>query len=62
MVDTFFDKKSALLARPETLAMRDKSAPGGAVKNENMLNKELTEEFTNQLFEKLKNEKYTHHL
>ena len=31
---------------------------GGAVKN--MSNQDLAEEFTNQLLENLKNEKYTH--
>ena len=57
MVDKFFDKKSALLARPETLAMRDKSAPSGAAKNENMLNKELTEELHKPVIRKAKKRK-----
>ena len=38
MVHKFFDKKSVSLALSETLATRDKSAYGGAVKNENMSN------------------------
>ena len=36
----------------------DKKTSGGAVKN--MSNQDLAEEFTNQLLENLKNEKYTH--
>ena len=44
MVYKFFDKKSASLAQPETLATRDKSAPGGLAKNGNMLNQELSED------------------
>ena len=44
MVYKFFDKKPASLARSKTLATRDKSASGGAIKNANMSNKELAEE------------------
>ena len=44
MVYKFFDKKPASLARSKTLATRDKSASGGAIKNANMPNKELAEE------------------
>ena len=36
----------------------DKKTSGGAVKN--VSNQDLAEEFTNQLLENLKNEKYTH--
>ena len=36
----------------------DKKTSGGAVKN--MSNQDLAEEFTNQLLENLKNEKYNH--
>ena len=57
MVDKFFDKKSTLLAQPETLAMLDKSAPGGAVKNENMLDKELTDELRKPVIRKAKKRK-----
>ena len=57
MVHKFFDKKSALLAQPETLAMRDKSAPGGAIKNENMSDKELTEELRKPVIRKAKKRK-----
>ena len=44
MVYKSFDKKSASLARSETLDTRDKSAFSGAVKNENMTNQESAEE------------------
>ena len=40
----FFYKKSTSLAQSETLAMPDKSAFGGATKNEIIPNKELAEE------------------
>ena len=43
MVYKFFDKKSASLAQSETVATRDKYASGGAIKNENISNKELAE-------------------
>ena len=44
MVENFFDKKSALLAWSESLATRDKSASGGAIKIEIISNKELAQE------------------
>ena len=59
MVYKFFDKKSALFTRPETLATRDKSASGSGIKNENMLNKELAEELRKPIIRKFKIEKYT---
>ena len=37
-----------------------KVTASGAVKSEVMQNKELAEEYTEQLLENLKNEKYTH--
>ena len=37
-----------------------KVTTSGAVKGEVMQNKELAEEYTEQLLENLKNEKYTH--
>ena len=43
MVYKFFDKKSASLAQSETVATRDKYASGGAIKNENISNKEVAE-------------------
>ena len=45
----FFDKKS--------LATRDKSASDGAVKNENMSNKELEEELHKSIIRKFKERK-----
>ena len=59
MVYKFFDKKSALFTRSETLATRDKSASGSGIKNENMLNKELAEELRKPIIRKFKIEKYT---
>ena len=47
-----------MLARSETLSTRNKSA----VKNENMSNKELSEELQKPIIRKLKKEKYTHFL
>ena len=44
MIYRFFDKKSSLLGRSETLAARDKSASVGAITNENMSNKELSKD------------------
>ena len=41
IVYKFFDKKSASLARSETLATRDKCTSGSGIKNENMSDKEL---------------------
>ena len=38
----------------------DKKTSGGAIKNENMSNKELAEEMHNQLLENLIKEKYTY--
>ena len=46
MVYNFFDKKSSLLA--------DKSASSGAIINEIMSNKELTEEFPEPIIRKFK--------
>ena len=40
ILNTFFDKKAAWPARSEILARRDKPAFGGAIKNENISNKE----------------------
>ena len=59
MVYKFFDKKSALFTRPETLATRDKSASSSGIKNENMLNKELAEELRKPIIRKFKIERYT---
>ena len=44
MIYKFFDERSASVARPETLATRDKSASGGPIKNEIIFNKELADE------------------
>ena len=41
IVYKFFDKKSASLARSETLTTRDKCTSGSGIKNENMSDKEL---------------------
>ena len=49
MVYKYFDKKSALLA--------DKSASGSAIKNENILNKELTEKLHKPIIRKFKKRK-----
>ena len=38
----------------------DKKTSGGCVKNDILLNRELAEEFHNQLLENLKNEKHAH--
>ena len=42
MVHKFLDKNSALLARSETIATRDKSTSGGAAKNEKLSNQKLS--------------------
>ena len=57
MVYKFFDKKSTSLPRSETLATRDKFAFGGAIKNENMSNKELAEELQKPIIKKFKKRK-----
>ena len=57
MVYIFFDKKSASLARSETLATRDKSASGSGIKNENMSNKDLAEELHMPIIRKSKKRK-----
>ena len=43
MVYKFCDKKSALITESENFPMWDNSASGGAIKNENISNKELAE-------------------
>ena len=53
----FLNKKSALLARSETLATLDKSASGGAVKSEIMSNQELAEELHKQIMRKFEKRK-----
>ena len=53
MVYKYFDKKCALLACSKTLATTDKSASGGAIKNENMSSKELAEELHKPIIKKL---------
>ena len=65
MVYKFFDKKTSSLAQSQTLLsetlatqpMRDKSAAGGAVKNEIMQNKELNEELHKPAIRKIKKRK-----
>ena len=65
MVYKMFDKKTASLAQSHTLLfetlatrpMRDKSAAGGAVKNEIMQNKELPEELHEPVIRKIKKRK-----
>ena len=47
-----FDKKSTLLARSKTLAMRDKSASGSGVKNEDISNEDLPEELHKPIIRK----------
>ena len=53
----FIDKTSALLARSETLATRDKSVSSRAIKNENMSNKELVKELHKPIIIKFKKRK-----
>ena len=63
MFYTFFDKNSAVIARSETLAARDKSASDSDIKNENFSNEELQQKnYTNQLLETLTKDKYTQFL
>ena len=60
MVYKFFDKKSASLAASETLTTRatqDNSTSKGAVKNGNMSNQELAEEFHKLITTKTKKRK-----
>ena len=53
----FIDKTSALLARSETLATRDKSVSSRAIKNENMSSKELVKELHKPIIIKFKKRK-----
>ena len=53
----YFDEKSTSLAPSETLATRDKSASGGAIKNQNNSNKELAEDLHKPIFTKFENRK-----
>ena len=53
----YFDEKSISLAPSETLATRDKSASGGAIKNQNNSNKELAEDLHKPIFTKFDNRK-----
>ena len=55
VVYKFFDKKSALLARSETLTARDKSASSGEIKI--MSNKELAEELHKPVIGKFRKRK-----
>ena len=57
MVYKYFDKKSAPLSLSETFATRDKSASGGAIKNENMRNKELAGELHKPIIRKFEKRK-----
>ena len=57
MVYKFFDKKaSAVRARSETLATRNKFA-GSGIKNENISNKELAEELHKPIIKKFRKRK-----
>ena len=60
MVYKCIEKKSASLARSETLATRDKSASDGAIKNENISKEELAEELHKQIIKKFKKRKVNH--
>ena len=57
MLYKYFDKNSTLISRPKTLATRDKSASGRAIKKENMSNKELAEELHKPIISKFKKRK-----
>ena len=57
MVYKYFDKKSAPLSLSETFATQDKSASGGAIKNENMRNKELAGELHKPIIRKFEKRK-----
>ena len=57
IVYKFFDKKSASLARSETLATRDKCTSGSGIKNENMSDKELAKKLHKLSIRKFKKEK-----
>ena len=57
MVYNFFDKKSACLARLETLVTRDKSASGSGIKSENISNQELAEELQKPIMGKFQKRK-----
>ena len=54
MVYKSSDKKSASIAESETFPTRDNSASGGAIKNENISNKELAEELNQPIIRKFK--------
>ena len=57
MVYKFFGEKSASVARSKTFATRDKSASSGAIKNENISNKELSEELNKPITRKFEKRK-----
>ena len=57
MIYKVFDKKSASLARLKTLAMRDKSASGSSINNENISDKELAQGLQNSMIKSFKRRK-----